>query len=90
MLDQIETPLIPILVRMQTNGIKIDVDLLQTMSEEIGSELSIIEDNIFTLVGHQFNLKSSQQLGEVLFKELKLPNTKKTKILKASKNKKIH
>ena len=79
LLDQIETPLIPILVRMQTNGIKIDVDLLLTMSEEIGSELSIIEDNIFALVGHQFNLKSSQQLGEILFKELKLPNTKKTK-----------
>ena len=48
------------------------------MSAELGSRLGEIEAGMYDLVGHQFNLNSSQQLGDVLFKELRLPPTKRT------------
>ncbi len=76
---KVEMPLIPVLVRMQVNGLALDVKLLNQMSEELGVELARIESSIYDLLGHKFNINSSQQLGDVLFKELKLPVTKKTK-----------
>ena len=78
-LDTVEMPLVPVLVRMQANGVALDVGLLEQMSEELGGQLSSIEAKTYQVVGHQFNLNSSQQLGDVLFKELRLPPTKRTK-----------
>ena len=75
----VETPLVPVLVRMQVNGIAIDVNHLSKMSADLGSDLKRIENEIYSLVGHSFNISSSQQLGDVLFKELRLPATKRTK-----------
>lgn len=77
--DAVEMPLVPVLVRMQMEGIALDVNGLGRMSEELGGQISRIETDIYRLVGHQFNLKSAQQLGDVLFKELRLPPTKRTK-----------
>ena len=77
-LDAVEMPLVPVLVRMQSNGVALDVGLLEEMSRELGERLSAIEAEMYSLVGHQFNLNSSQQLGDVLFKELRLPHTKRT------------
>ena len=76
--DSVELPLVPVLVRMQRNGVALDSELLNGMAIELGEGLSRIEADMYELVGHQFNLKSSQQLSDVLFKELRLPPTKRT------------
>ena len=78
-LDEVETPLVPIIVKMQLNGVAIDSDLLHDMAVELGAQLSGIESAMYMTVGHEFNINSSQQLGGVLFDELHLPRTKKTK-----------
>jgi DNA polymerase-1 len=77
-LESVEMPLVPVLVRMQTNGVALNTSLLEQMSADLGGKISRIEAETYEVVGHQFNLNSSQQLGDVLFKELRLPHTKKT------------
>ncbi len=77
--DSLEMRLVPVLVKMQRGGVSIDVDMLQDMSAELAARLSEIESSMYALVGHEFNLNSSQQLAGVLFDELKLPPTKRTK-----------
>ena len=79
LLYSVEMPLVPVLVRMQVNGVALDVTLLNSMSEDLGMEMSRIETQANETMGHSFNMNSSQQLGEVLFKELRLPTTKRTK-----------
>jgi DNA polymerase I len=76
---EVEMALIPILVAMEKNGILLDTDLLREMSLEMGKELLRLEKEIYSSVGHQFNINSPQQLGKVLFEELKLPQSRKTK-----------
>ncbi len=77
--EQVEMPLAPVLVRMQLNGVALDSDLLAEMSSELAERLSAIETGMFDIVGHEFNLNSGRQLGEVLFDELRLPPTRRTK-----------
>ena len=76
--DTVEMPLVEVLVRMHRSGVALDVGLLEQMAEELGAQLSQIEAGMYDLIGHQFNLNSSQQLGGVLFEELRLPPTKRT------------
>ena len=76
--DQVEMPLVPVLVRMERNGVGLDTGMLGEMSVELGDRLAHIEEEMHLLIGHEFNLNSSRQLGEVLFNELKLPHTKRT------------
>ena len=76
--DRVEMPLVPVLVRMQRDGVAVDANQLDQMSVELGGQLSLIQNEMYELVGHEFNLNSSQQLGEVLFQELRLPPTKRT------------
>ena len=76
---ELEMPLLPVLVRMQRNGISLDTDLLGGMSEDLGEQLIGIRGYIHNLVGHEFNLNSTKQLGDVLFKELRLPTIKRTR-----------
>jgi DNA polymerase-1 len=64
---------------METNGVKIDPDLLQEYSKEIEVQLQQKIDRIYALAGEVFNINSSQQLGKILFDKLKLPIVKKTK-----------
>lgn len=75
---RLEMPLVPVLVRMQRDGVSIDSAMLDKMSAELGERMSQIETGMFALIGHEFNLNSSQQLGGVLFDELRLPKTKRT------------
>ena len=76
--ETVEMPLVPVLVRMQRSGVSLDSDLLEQMSAELGERLNQIEVEMHRTVGHEFNLNSSQQLGDVLFNELRLPPTKRT------------
>ena len=76
---EVEMPLVPVLVAMERNGITLDTALLHKMSLELGQEMLKLETEIYSSVGHQFNINSPKQLGKVLFEELKLPGSRKTK-----------
>jgi len=76
---EVEMALIPVLVAMEDNGILLDTDLLRGMSIEMGKELLRLEKEIYGSVGHQFNINSPQQLGKVLFEDLRLPQSRRTK-----------
>jgi DNA polymerase-1 len=77
--SEVEMALIPVLVAMERHGILLDTDLLREMSLELGKQLLRLEKEIYSSVGHQFNINSPQQLGKVLFGELRLPQSRKTK-----------
>lgn len=72
-------PLIPVLVQLQVNGIALDASVLAEMNEEIVVQIDAAESGAYYEVGHDFAINSPQQLGELLFDELKLPPGKKTK-----------
>jgi DNA polymerase-1 len=76
---EVEMALVPVLVAMEKNGILLDTDLLREMSRELGQQLLKLEKEIYGSVGHQFNINSPQQLGKVLFEELRLPQSRRTK-----------
>ena len=76
---EVEMALVPVLVAMERNGILLDTDLLREMSLEMGKELLRLEKEIYGSVGHQFNINSPQQLGKVLFEDLRLPQSRRTK-----------
>ncbi len=76
---EVEMPLVPVLINMEMNGIAIDGELLGQMSRRLGERLIGLEKKIYENVGHKFNINSPQQLGLVLFDELKLPTAVKTK-----------
>ena len=69
---EIEMPLVPVLSRMEANGVKIDTENLKQISEEFGREIHKIEEEIYQLAGTPFNIASPKQLGEILFEKLKI------------------
>ena len=77
--SEVEMPLVPILATMERNGVVLDTGLLRRMSHELGQEILRLEAEIHNSVGHKFNINSHQQLGKVLFEELNLPQSRKTK-----------
>ncbi len=77
-LSGIEHPLIPVLADMESEGVKIDSAFLKNYSKELETDLVLLRDQIFKHAGREFNIDSPKQLGEVLFKEMKLPEAKKT------------
>ncbi|MEK7584901.1 MAG: DNA polymerase [Patescibacteria group bacterium] len=70
---EIESPLISILDAARGRGILLDRVLLKNLSVSMHQELTILEQKIYALAGHEFNLNSPKQLGQILFDELKLP-----------------
>ncbi len=77
--ERIELPLIPVLQRMEENGVSIDEARLGEISRNINLELKALTDEIYTYAGYEFNLNSTQQLAKLLFEEKKIPAGKKTK-----------
>lgn len=77
--SEVEMPLVPVLVTMEGNGIALDIELPRAMSRQLGEQLLKLEAEIYNSVGHRFNVNSPQQLGRVLFEELKLPVAKRKK-----------
>jgi DNA polymerase-1 len=75
----IELPLVPVLMKMEETGIRVDKKRLQVMSVELAQELDEVEGRIFDMADEKFNINSSQQLGRILFEKLGLPTQKKTK-----------
>ncbi|MBI2599639.1 hypothetical protein HYW43_01825 [Candidatus Daviesbacteria bacterium] len=69
----------PVLEKMSKTGIMVDLKLLDKMGKDLKNRLESLEKEIYSKVGHQFNLNSPKQLSEVLFDELKLPVIRRTK-----------
>lgn len=78
--NEVENPLVKVLVDMEYEGIKIDVDFLTDYSKELEKDAKRAEESVYKQAGVRFNLASPKQLGEVLFDKLKLDlSAKKTK-----------
>lgn len=77
--EDIERPLIPVIGRMELNGVKVDSLILSEMSIRFGKKLEILEKEIHILADNEFNVKSPKQLGKILFEDLGLEGGKKTK-----------
>lgn len=79
LLDEIELPLARVLGDMELCGFLVDAKGLKALSEELKGRIEVIEKEIYSLVGYEFNLNSPKQLGVALFEKLGLPVKKKTK-----------
>ena len=79
LLEEIEIPLIPVLVDMEATGILVDRELLAQMSRGFSKELVTLEQDIYKAAGGEFNINSTPQLRTVLFERLELPVQKRTK-----------
>ena len=77
--SEVEMPLVPVLVRMERNGVALDKELLREMSYRLGEQVLKLEAEIYDCAGHRFNVNSPQQLSSVLFQELRLPPARRTK-----------
>jgi len=77
--EHVEMPLIPVLMRMEMQGVCVDRRRLRELSESFAHQLDLLQDEIYASAGERFNIKSSQQLGNILFEKLNLPVQKKTK-----------
>ncbi|KAF0110667.1 MAG: DNA polymerase I [Chloroflexi bacterium] len=77
--QDIEMPLVPVLMQMERTGIALDRGFFKKFSDEMGVRLRTIEDQVYLAVGYPFNLNSTQQLSKVLFETLRLepPDRKK-------------
>ncbi len=80
--SRIEMPLFPVLASMEERGIRIDADLLRSMSKTMGEQLAELETRIYAEAGIEFNINSPMQLGHILFEKLNYPVLKKTKTTK--------
>ena len=79
LLADLEMPLVPVLVRMQRHGIKLDAGNLHEMSQDLTQQMYKVEEELYKSIGHAVNINSPLQLSDLLFKELGLPRTKRTK-----------
>jgi DNA polymerase-1 len=79
LLTEIELPLIDLLARMEQTGIAVDVDQLQALEAEFAGQVKLAAEEAFAVIGKEINLGSPKQLQVVLFDELGMPKTKRTK-----------
>lgn len=78
--EEIEVPLLRVLADMETEGINLDKDFLNALSEDLDNDIKNLEQKIYDAAGEEFNIASPKQLGEILFDKLKLVDKpKKTK-----------
>jgi len=77
--QELEKPMIEVLSQMEENGIKIDEKILKNLSLKFEKDLKVLEKKIYELAGEEFNIASTKQLGDILYKKLKIVGTKKTK-----------
>ncbi|KPQ40043.1 MAG: DNA polymerase I PolA [Phormidium sp. OSCR] len=91
LLKTVELPLEAVLAEMEFLGIRLDIDYLQTLSEQLAQQLDELEKTAYELAGESFNLNSPKQLGEILFDRLDLDKrkTSQTKTGNYSTNAKV-
>ena len=83
---EIEIPLVPVLSKIERNGVLIDSKKLQNLSDELDSELKEIQKKCYKITKKEFNLNSPKQLQEILYTDLGIPVSKKTPTGKPSTN----
>ncbi|MBC7661143.1 MAG: DNA polymerase I [Chitinophagaceae bacterium] len=81
----IEMPLVPVIARMESTGVHIDVDILQEISEKLAVKAKILEAEIFEIAGEEFNINSTKQLATIIFEKLKLHELLGLKRIKKTK-----
>jgi len=76
--EEIEMPLVPVLSRIERNGVLVDADQLNKQSRELAKSIGEIEEQVFAMAGESFNLGSPKQIQEILYDKLGLPVLRKT------------
>ena len=79
LLCEIEQPLTEVLAAMEFYGVRVDADGVRAFGDRLSADIKGIEQQIYFMAGHRFNIGSPKQLGTVLFEEMGLPAKKKTK-----------
>ncbi|MGK0673798.1 MAG: DNA polymerase I [Halothiobacillaceae bacterium] len=87
--EQIEIPLLPVLMRIERNGVRIDAALLRQVSHELATRMHALERQAHEIAGGAFNLASPKQLQEILFDRLGLPVVSKTPTGQPSTNEEV-
>ena len=77
--NNIEIPLVPVLAALEHRGVQIDLPLLQAQDAELKARVADLEQQAFAAIDREVNLSSPKQLQEVLFEQLDMPKTRKTK-----------
>lgn len=76
---EVECPLVPVLIDMEFEGIRLDIAALEAFSQKLVPEIADLQNRIYQAAGHEFNVDSPKQLGIVLYEELQIErNPKKT------------
>lgn len=71
--ETIDRPLVPVLLRMEQAGVRVDLHVLRAMDEHLSRELARSSEEIYACCGYRFNINSPKQLGDVLFNKMELP-----------------
>ena len=79
LLAEVELPLVELLARLERTGIAVDTEHLRALEEHFAGEVRRAADEAFAVIGKEINLGSPKQLQVVLFDELDMPKTKRTK-----------
>ena len=77
--ESFEKPMVKLLSKLETNGIKVDDIYLKKLSKNFEEKLKKVEKEIYSIAGKEFNIASPKQLGEIIYNELKIAKLKKTK-----------
>jgi DNA polymerase I len=75
--EEIDLPLVPVLLGMEQAGIRIDTGVLGSMAERLAADMQRVGEEIYALAGQRFNINSPKQLGDVLFNKMGLPRPQK-------------
>lgn len=76
--QEIEMPLVPVLSRMERNGVQVDAEILAVQSADLAARMQDLEQAAYEEAGCEFNMGSPKQIGEIFFEEKGLPVTTKT------------
>ncbi|MBI2934707.1 MAG: DNA polymerase I [Chloroflexi bacterium] len=76
--DEVETPLVGVLSRMERTGIVLDQGVMRDLAQKLGEQIRNLEGEIYRCAGHEFNINSPQQLANILFVDLKLEAKRRT------------
>lgn len=78
-MNDIDLPLVPVLINMERRGIRLDRDKMLLLDQELSGQIEKLSNHIYESAGGEINLNSPKQVGELLFEKLGLPVIKKTK-----------
>ncbi|MHB8105372.1 MAG: DNA polymerase I, partial [Dehalococcoidales bacterium] len=76
--QDVEMPLVPVLLEMERNGVVVDIDMLKGLSQALGEQIGILEQKIYSQAGEEFNINSPAQLGKILFEKLNIPASRRS------------